>query len=390
MITKNYNKTILVSMMLIIMAALVLAACSSAKPATDTAATSIPPIISSTGVIVEGKVVPAQYAQISFNKSGNVAEVLVKEGDKVTEGQVIARLENSEVLVAEAARAEDALLQAQQALDDLKENWAVEKALKFKDVANATDALRAADRQDYYFTVPEYLSKLDMFAAFELTRTNLEKARKDWDPYKYEEDEWTWKWANTPRDDKKTALDDAEGDFRTSMLRIIYAADKATADENLAKARADYEKLQDGPDADELALAESKVKNAQASLDAAKAALQDLELIAPFDGTIAKIDLKVGEIATTGQPGVTMVDFSEWMVETDDLTEIEVVQIKLGQETTIVPDAIPDAKISGVVDTISDVFEEKRGDVTYTVKIILKEPPAQLRWGMTVAVTFSK
>ena len=377
-------------LILFVMLALILNACKGATSANNPASTNLPPVISNTGVVVEGKVVPSQYANISFSKSGVVAEVLVKEGAPLQSGDVIARLENSEALQAEVARAEDAVLQAQQALDDLTENGRLDQANTLKSVADAYDALRSADRQLYYFTVPANQRDLDMFTAVDLMRQRLEKARKDWEPYKYDEEEWTWQWKNSPRGDIKQALDDAEGDFRTSTLRIIYAADKAKAEETLAKAKKDYDILQKGPDPDEVAAAESKLKGAQTSLDAAKAALQDLELRAPFSGTIAKLDLKVGESVTLGQAVVTITDLSQWIVETDDLTEIEVVKILQGQAATVVPDALPEASIAGTVASINDVYEEKRGDITYTVKIALTDPPPQLRWGMTVAVTFAK
>ena len=43
-----------------------------------------------------------------------------------------------------------------------------------------------------------------------------------------------------------------------------------------------------------------------------------------------------------------------------------------------------------VLKEISDVFEEKRGDITYTVRLLLSNPDPALRWGMTVVVTFNK
>ena len=85
---------------------------------------------------------------------------------------------------------------------------------------------------------------------------------------------------------------------------------------------------------------------------------------------------------------VTLADFSQWYVETDNLTEIEVVDIAVGQAVTIVPDAMPEVELTGSVDTIADFFEEKRGDVTYTARVILDEVDPLLRWGMTVVLTF--
>jgi len=46
--------------------------------------------------------------------------------------------------------------------------------------------------------------------------------------------------------------------------------------------------------------------------------------------------------------------------------------------------------LSGSVETIKDKFVEKRGDVTYTTRILLDEIDPRLRWGMTVVVTFEE
>jgi hypothetical protein len=55
-----------------------------------------------------------------------------------------------------------------------------------------------------------------------------------------------------------------------------------------------------------------------------------------------------------------------------------------------VPDALPDLELTGTVESIDDFFEEKRGDVTYTARILLNESDPRLRWGMTVVVTFEE
>jgi len=77
-------------------------------------------------------------------------------------------------------------------------------------------------------------------------------------------------------------------------------------------------------------------------------------------------------------------------IETDNLTEIEVVDVAVGQVVSIVPDALPGVTHSGTVETIDDFFVEKRGDVTYTARIRLEEIDPRLRWGMTVVVTFEE
>lgn len=100
------------------------------------------------------------------------------------------------------------------------------------------------------------------------------------------------------------------------------------------------------------------------------------------------MNIKAGEQAAPGQPAIVLADFSRWLVETDDLTEMEVPEIQVGQRAQITPDALPNLQLQGQVTSISNIFEERRGDVLYTVEISLQEYDPRLRWGMTVEITF--
>jgi len=73
---------------------------------------------------------------------------------------------------------------------------------------------------------------------------------------------------------------------------------------------------------------------------------------------------------------------------TDDLTEIKVPSVSIGQGVTVKADALPGVEIKGEVTSIGTVFQEKSGDVVYPVKIKLLDADPKLRWGMTVAATF--
>jgi hypothetical protein len=122
------------------------------------------------------------------------------------------------------------------------------------------------------------------------------------------------------------------------------------------------------------------------SIQISARAMCDLELLATIDGTIVEMDLIEGQRVTPGLEVLRLADFSQWYVETDNLTEIEVVDIALGEQASITPDALPDLMLNGEVESISDLFEEKRGDVTYTARIKLGEIDPRLRWGMTAAI----
>jgi multidrug resistance efflux pump len=148
--------------------------------------------------------------------------------------------------------------------------------------------------------------------------------------------------------------------------------------------------LKAGPNPDQLASADARIKAAETGLTAAQAALKNIELEAPFNGKVVDLKIKVGEQVAPGQVVAVLADFSQWIVETDDLTEIEIPEVSVGQSVKVVPDALPDLELGGTVERIKDVFEEKRGDITYTVRIKLNQSDERLRWGMTVAVTFQK
>jgi multidrug efflux pump subunit AcrA (membrane-fusion protein) len=184
----------------------------------------------------------------------------------------------------------------------------------------------------------------------------------------------------------------------------LVTASQALAAANLAEAQRRYAEVQNGPDADQLALAQSRLTSAEsalaaaqaalpaaeAGLAAAQAALENIELRAPFSGTLAAFDLKPGQQVAPGQTVGTLADFSAWQVETDNLTEIDVVRIAPGQGVSVVLDALPDHPLAGTVTAIDSVFAEKQGDITYTARIALTDGHPLMRWGMTASVTFDK
>jgi len=66
------------------------------------------------------------------------------------------------------------------------------------------------------------------------------------------------------------------------------------------------------------------------------------------------------------------------------------VRIAVGQEVSLVADALPEVTVRGVVDSIRLVSEVKWGETTYTATILVDEIDPRMRWGMTVSVTFDQ
>jgi HlyD family secretion protein len=151
----------------------------------------------------------------------------------------------------------------------------------------------------------------------------------------------------------------------------------------LEDAQRAYDRLKDGADAEQLAVLEAR-------LEAAEAGLAAFSVIAPFDGVVAELNAKEGSSITAGQVAVTIADFSSWLIETTDLTEIDVVNLSEGQPVSVKLDAIPDAQLNGVIESIGQTYEEKQGDIVYSVLVALHDSHPSLRWGMTTVVKFAE
>jgi HlyD family secretion protein len=133
--------------------------------------------------------------------------------------------------------------------------------------------------------------------------------------------------------------------------------------------------------------ADAGISQAEAAVASAEEAIARMTLTAPFDGVVADIAAEKGEVVSSVVPVATIGDFSGWMVETTDLRELDVVDLKPGDPVELTIDAIPGEVLNGTVREISQVATYDRNDVTYKVTIDLDNPDKlPLRWGMTVFV----
>jgi len=360
--------------------------------------TEIPVIQSDFGVISEGRLVPNEFVNLSFKAGGQVHELLFEEGDTVSEGDIIARLGNREQLEVAVANAELELLNAQQALDALYDNADVSTALALQAITDAQDARRDAERYLNNLNAGSRQTDIDSTKAdLVFLKDQLDKAQDKYKPYENKSED------NLKRATYLSKLADAQEKYNNAVRLLnnlqgsasdldlsIAEADLIVAEAQLALAESNYEKVKLGPDSDDLAAAEAGINAAETNIVAAQTALENIELVAPFPGTLVDLGLKVGEQVSPGMPVAVLADFSRWKVETDDLTEIEVPSIFIGQEVTVTPDALPELELNGTVDYISDLYEEKRGDITYTARILLDEHDERLRWGMTAVITFEE
>jgi multidrug resistance efflux pump len=306
--------------------------------------------IAAEGVIAEGHLIPVRDTTLSFQGAGTVMEVKAKTGDKVKKGDELARLGGVSDAAYAAAQLE--LVNAQQALKNLQENADAARAQALIDVDNAQEAYdKAVDYYDSLFKSYKYdelvwIRKVTPFGVKRIPEIKTRKIKKA---------------------DEET-IAEAKNDMDLKLA-------------NLENATRVADRTKDGPDTDQLALLQARLKAAETGVAA-------FSLIAPFDGVVTEVNVAEGEQVGPQTWAVKMADTNAWNVETSDVTELEVVNIQEGQNVSFTADALPGVTMNGVVSEISQSSYTQNGDVIYTVKILANEVDPRVRWGMTVEVTF--
>ncbi len=129
----------------------------------------------------------------------------------------------------------------------------------------------------------------------------------------------------------------------------------------------------------------SRADQSKAAWDSAAASLAQSTLLAPYDGMVVEIQVIPGETVQPGQTVLTLVDLGDLQIKTTDLSERDIIRVKLGQSVDVYIEAL-DVTIEGKVVRISPISETVGGDVVYPVTIELSEQPEGLLWGMTAEV----
>ena len=366
---------------------LILAACGGR----DETPTAQPAPVAAEAVIAEGHLVPNDDLTLSFTVRGKVAEILVAEGEMVREGDVLIHLADREQAEAALAAAQLELITAQQAYDDLLHTEGLGRSEAWQAYLDAQVARGKAEKKWETLNLDDIDDNIeDAKAEVEDRQKDLDDAQEEFDKYKDLDEENSKR--KTAEDDLEDAQDDynqAVRDLETEIRKrdtIRAALDEALAAE--AEARRKYELTLDGPDAEKLTLLEARLNNAKSQVASAENNLANFELKAPFDGEVMDINVSVNEMVGPETWAVIVADTSQWYIETSDLTELEVVDVAVGQNVSISADALPNVEMHGVVEEISQSFKSQGGDILYTVRIKVNDVDPRMRWGMTVEVTF--
>jgi len=296
----------LIAVMLVCLVGVVLTGCSSGSTAPET--TKVIQGNLTLSVEVSGNLETPRKVDLSFGTSGMVKEITVKEGDRVTKGQELAKLDVP-------------YLEASAEIAELN--------------------LRQTIYPYYHYT---HLSDLPgTWLALANARDDLEQAQK--------------------------LLEEGKTEEAQSLLEAV--------DQNLSTA-------EDRSNATAWSLPFA-VKLAELQYDQAKAELDKATITAPFDGIIANIYITEGQQLSTmnyANPAICLIDPSEIKL-TGVIDEIDVSKVKLGQEALITLDALPGKEVEGRVTFISPASTIETGVVFYKTTIVLQNPDAELKDGMS-------
>ena len=134
--------------------------------------------------------------------------------------------------------------------------------------------------------------------------------------------------------------------------------------------------------AEKILEADSKVEQMRSALEVTKASIAQATLVAPFEGTVAELNVSAGEYVQLAQRIVALVDLKNLRIETTDLSELNITAVKIGQPATVFVEALNE-EFSGKVISISPISDTLGGDVVFKVTIQLDEQPENLLWGMS-------
>ncbi|NUM46252.1 MAG: efflux RND transporter periplasmic adaptor subunit [Anaerolineales bacterium] len=352
--------------------------------------------------------------------NGRVLEVLVSEGEAVSAGDTLVRLDDSllqaqleqaraALSIAEAnydlvaagqpaeqrdaaiSVAEAELIAAEQALEAIHDNWPDQATRAQQALKDARQRQYNAERNLGYLTTSADQTDIDLaYTQLVLAQDALEKAEEAFEPY---EDKPADNLVRAQLQAKVAAAQKAYDQAVTHYNNLTGTANEfdvsqsqaelAIANAQLENAQEDYDQLILGPDPDDLAMAEARIAAAEARLAAAQietptpeqlavaqaqiasaqAAITTLEtqiaktiITAPSDGIVIERLAEPGELALPNATLLVLADL-EHLTLTVYAPEDRYGEVTLGQAVSVTVDSFPGETFTATVTHIADEAE---------------------------------
>ncbi|MEL6471974.1 MAG: efflux RND transporter periplasmic adaptor subunit [Cyanobacteria bacterium J06623_4] len=317
------------------------------------------PVVSSeltVRITASGSVEPVRTVNLSPKSAGTIQELYVEQGDRVTRGQLIARMDNDQ-LNAQMIQNEASVAEARAQLDDAI-NGASET-----DIGQAEAAVASAQAQ------------------LREARARLQLAEDD--------------------RDRTQSLFDQGAVSRSDLDRAISESRSANASVEQAIARINEAEQRmidqkDGNDAETIAQAEARLARAEGQLQAVQVQLDDTQIRAPFDGIITQRFASEGAFVTptatasdvTSATSTAIVALASGLEVVAEVPEADISRIRVGQSVEIQADSFPEEIFEGRVKLIAPEAIERQNVTVFQVRIELLTGTDRLRSNMNTTVAF--
>jgi len=308
-------------------------------------------------ITANGEAVPVQRLNLNPKTAGRLAKLYVEQGDRVQQGQIIARMDSQEI---EAKR--------DQALAELSRTQANLALLK------------AGNRPEEIGQAQASVSEAQAKIASAQTRLDLASARVR----------------------RNQALANEGAISRDNLDEFLN--EERSAQANLEQVKASYNSSQqkltqqkNGSRVEEIEQSAAQVASAQASLRQISTQIEDTIIQAPFSGVITQKNATEGDFVTptsfasSTSSATSIVTLANDLEVLAKVPEVDIGQIKQGQTVELRADAFPSQTFKGVVRLVSPEAKEdatQRGVITFEVRVKLLSGKDKLRSGMTTDLSF--
>ena len=283
-----------------------------------------------------------QSAMLMWQTTGTVGQVNVKVGDHVNKGDVLASLLEGS-LPPNVISAQADLVSAQQSLTDLLSSDTT-RANAWIALQNAQTAYKNALNNRTALNGPVTYQEVVLVQEGSITVPQLKTYRSNPDP-----------------------TDIANADAQLALTKA-----------QLEDAQRAYDRVQGGPNSDDISAAQARVDAAQATLSLA-------QIVAPFSGTITEAQPTSGDQVGIGTQAFRLDDLSDLLVDVQ-VSEVDINSVSVGQPVTITLDAVSGKQYTGTVTEVSQAGDVVSGEVDFTVTVELTDADSQVKPGMTAAV----
>ncbi len=127
----------------------------------------------------------------------------------------------------------------------------------------------------------------------------------------------------------------------------------------------------------------AQVEQAQAGLQSVQVKINEASLVAPMSGVVTTQNAKIGEIASPGVPVTSLIADNSLEVDTD-VPEIDIGKIAPGDSVSMTLDAFPNETFTGKVFYIDPAETVLSGVVDYLIKVSFDKNDPRIKSGLTV------